>query len=1254
MEFKMEYEMEYKMKSDITQEINDKINVRKRNIYNKHHLHTVHNLHDKYNGHRKRSCRLSALSLSAVLFLGGFGAFGPVDRVHASQPSAGAAESVQFPDGSIPAFPGAEGGGMYATGGRGGDVYVVRNLNDSGEGSLRHGINTAPESGRIIVFDVGGTIHLESPLSFKNKSNITIAGQTAPGDGVTIAGYDTNISNSKNIIIRFMRFRVGTENLLKGGDSMDALWGRDNDTFIIDHCSFSWNTDETLSTYRGKNGTVQWCIISESLTVSGHSKGRHGYGGIFGGNNTVFQYNLLADHTSRNPRIGGGSMTDPTSERSFATLQVSNNVLYNHGYLPCYGGGFAYTNYINNYVQGGPGTRESLKDILIYVGEKNKTGGFYVNGNILAGNERITNDNRAGIKEDAPDYVSAEPYAPTEDAANPKAFDVTLVSAADCYEPVLNGAGATFPLRDAVDARVVAQVRSNTGFYINTPDEVGGYPARVVTAADIGRTDTDGDGIPDAWEISHGLNPQDAGDSRLPASLDAGSPNYGYAWIEVYCSELVSEVVKSGCLAPNPEVGIDLENNTLIDEGEDVTVTAEAFAKNGGSIARVEFFNGDQVVGAADKAPYSYTYTGLKDGTYNISVRAYDNEGNATQSNTSKLHVNSTAGTGDWTGKDVGRPGVAGTASLTDGVLTVKGAGKLGRSEGSVEGSPLNNAASDDFQFVYQKMEGDGELTAKLDSYLAVDCHTFNGLMFRESLEEDAAAAALGLTLTKIWDGNITTWTAFMVKRTAAGGNMSTIGSSIDSYASALKADIPVVSNLGFKSGDTFRGIWLKLNRNGDVFTGSISNDGQTWKPVGEVTVKMPETVYVGFAVEAGKAANLLENYATAQFSNIALYTDFRSIAYELEDVEYTGADQFASGEDISVTLSPAKGYLLPETVEVLVGGRAAEVSYDREKGVIALKNPAEDVVIRARGIKRTVVPVICEEVDPENLLTVQAEDGRLILAQNAQEGSTSTGVPGGDYQEAENESWILFPEVDRPHKMSLKLTVSKVLDAGGHDNTGVFVGAFDVSEGRQAFCALGFRPCAKAGEAVSKFWTKTDKTGNGGIKRALEMNMVYSVEFSYDEKGQYAVSWESESGSKGSETFKAGESYLKNGDIVRYGIGLIGAEAVITDLKFMDYEDNVLYDQNAAQTLEAMVKVQGEDGGQGTGALGEDDGKDKNGEEGENEAGSEDGEENGSGGSENGSWKLVAIVTGALLAVIGAGIWIYLYPRGKGGTKAE
>lgn len=266
------------------------------------------------------------------------------------------------------AFAGAEGGGRFATGGRGYDVYVVTTLEDYGkgetpvEGSLRYGIEefAKDKGGTMIVFNVGGTIELKQTLTFKERKNITVAGQTAPGDGITLSGWDTNISNSENLIIRYMRFRPGAANVHTGGDSMDALWGRDNKTFMIDHCSFSWNTDETVSTYRGQDGTVQWCIVSESLTVSGHSKGRHGYGGIFGGDNVLFQNNLIANHTSRNPRIGGGCMGDPTKDGgSTATLQLSNNIIYNWGYNTCYGWWLCVYQFYQQFLKTGTGNERT-------------------------------------------------------------------------------------------------------------------------------------------------------------------------------------------------------------------------------------------------------------------------------------------------------------------------------------------------------------------------------------------------------------------------------------------------------------------------------------------------------------------------------------------------------------------------------------------------------------------------------------------------------------------------------------------------------------------------------------------------------------------------------------------------------------------------------------------------------------------------------------------------------------------------------
>ncbi len=238
----------------------------------------------------------------------------------------------------IPAFPGAEGGGMYASGGRGGDVYIVTNLDDYGSdeekivGSLRYGLE---ESDRTIVFNVSGNIHLKDVLNIKNKKNITIAGQTAPGDGITLTGYQTYIEGCENLIIRYMRFRTGSKNILMG-DSMDAICARRCRNIIFDHLSTSWSTDETMSVYQNTDTTVSYCIISESLAMSGHSKGRHGYGAIWGGLNATFHHNIVASHVSRCPRAsdGYGTVTDSGNvvgtedANHIGVTDIRNNVFF--------------------------------------------------------------------------------------------------------------------------------------------------------------------------------------------------------------------------------------------------------------------------------------------------------------------------------------------------------------------------------------------------------------------------------------------------------------------------------------------------------------------------------------------------------------------------------------------------------------------------------------------------------------------------------------------------------------------------------------------------------------------------------------------------------------------------------------------------------------------------------------------------------------------------------------------------------------
>lgn len=243
-------------------------------------------------------------------------------------------------------FPGAEGYGRITTGGRGGDVYHVTTLEDgTQEGTFRWACNKS--GARTIVFDVSGTIQLTSELRIRN-GNVTIAGQTAPGDGICIAGYPFVIS-CPNIIIRYMRFRLGNENVAH--HEGDGLGGMDGERIMIDHCSVSWSIDECLSVYGSKNITVQWCLVSQSLVNSGHSKGSHGYGGNWGGSGASYHHNLLAHHGSRAPRLGPRPKTQ-TDER----MDLRNNVMYNWGGEGCYGGEGMNVNIVNNYYKPGPAT----------------------------------------------------------------------------------------------------------------------------------------------------------------------------------------------------------------------------------------------------------------------------------------------------------------------------------------------------------------------------------------------------------------------------------------------------------------------------------------------------------------------------------------------------------------------------------------------------------------------------------------------------------------------------------------------------------------------------------------------------------------------------------------------------------------------------------------------------------------------------------------------------------------------------------
>ncbi|GHN02327.1 pectate lyase [Cytophagales bacterium WSM2-2] len=415
------------------------------------------------------------------------------------------------------AFPGADGFGKYTTGGRGGKVYVVSNLNDDGPGSLREAI--LKKETRIIVFAVSGTIALKSALNISSP-NVTIAGQSAPGDGICIRNYPVKII-ADNVIVRFIRFRLGDE----ARQQEDSFSGNSrNKNIIIDHCSMSWAVDECASFYRNKNFTLQWCIISESLNHSVHEKGDHGYGGIWGGEGATFHHNLLASHTSRLPRFSGSSTTPNSPEE---LVDFTNNVIYNWEGNSTYGGEKGRYNMVGNYYKPGPATKSSRPWML---NPFSPVGKFFLYGNYFFKDDVITKNNWRGVKFDHPD--SARATVP---------FTVTFLpqqSAADAFEEVLKYAGASYR-RDPIDSRIVDEVRSGKSVkgkkrngIIDSQREVGGWPElKQLTPL----ADADQDGMPDDWETKNHLDPKDAGDAgRFDLSK-------GYSNIEVYLNELVKQ-----------------------------------------------------------------------------------------------------------------------------------------------------------------------------------------------------------------------------------------------------------------------------------------------------------------------------------------------------------------------------------------------------------------------------------------------------------------------------------------------------------------------------------------------------------------------------------------------------------------------------------------------------------------------------------------------------------------------------------------
>ena len=551
-----------------------------------------------------------------------------------------------------PAFPGAEGHGRYVTGGRGGKVIHVTNLNDKGTGSFRAAVTG--NSKKIIVFDVAGVIPLASDLTI--GANTTILGQTAPSPGITLRYY--TVRPEDNCIIRFIRLRRGQEKDIN--DGADATWQRNKTGIIFDHCSFSWSIDEVASFYDNNNFTMQWCTVAESLTNPGHSKGAHGYGGIWGGKLASFHHNFVGHLMNRGPRFNGAryGWTGYTSNKDYSTYQWKNTVqaenvdfrncvMYN-AQGTCYGGpGGGQINIVNNYYKAGPShslkettqngikvdvstgkERGSQKRITLVTlsnsgnSDKNHpelydmTSRYFINGNTTETTKGSVTQNQdwKGISYDKGiPSLNGEYYSPDAknfygdnvahvtisgkscvkikmDAPAPTG-EVTTHSAAQAFSKVLAYGGASL-YRDEIDARYMEEAKTGTAQYkgsitqspgiIDKVSDVNGYTeSSFGTASRPADFDTDKDGIPDAWELANGLNPNDDSDA-LTYSLDG--KGY-YTNLEVYANSLVEDIMKQG--------NADAENKVdeYYPECKNPTGISQVISSYPGGIAKVTYYS---------------------------------------------------------------------------------------------------------------------------------------------------------------------------------------------------------------------------------------------------------------------------------------------------------------------------------------------------------------------------------------------------------------------------------------------------------------------------------------------------------------------------------------------------------------------------------------------------------------------------------------------------------------------------------------
>lgn len=762
------------------------------------------------------------------------------------------------------AFPGAEGGGKYTTGARGAasrSVYHVTNLNDKGTGSLRDAVS---KPGRVVVFDVGGVIELKSKLSF-SAANVTVLGQTAPGDGITLTGYDAEIK-ADNIILRYLRIRPTDS---QGGEP-DGLGGRWVHNIVIDHCSLSWSVDELLTLYAGslesntnvsKNISVQYCLASESLRMSNHFKGAHGYGGIVGGTEATWHHNLFAHHDSRSPRF----------DRNLGSTDFVNNVIYDWGNTNSMYGAEPYSynskaefskpeyasnvNIRNNYMKYGPSTKPSIRSRIFeatnsgsatYNGTMLKSN-FYVNGNYVYGDSAAT----AGNTSDDKYFYNRAKSNILSAPINMNGYEINMETAEKAYETTLATVGASLPKRDEIDARVVADVRNGTGRVINTDEEIGG----LVGISSSKQTFA----IPSDWKTAN----------EMGSAAETDLAPDGYMWIEKYVNDWTaaqSAPTNPTITVISPAIADISKTYDKINSKGFWTVTkadkAVSYKASAPDAVKIELWDGQTMLRSYDANEIDDSMT-LSAGTHYLMSRAYNSKGEHTESPLSIVYVT----------------GVNTLGAVEIGSAPYSGKGSAWTEDGKIyiAGSGLIRNKSDICTFLPYKTNGDFSFACRIENIPKQENNVLAGIMFRESMDANSRMVMLSDLWLKYGENIMIT------KRTATGENASVdwlvtaSGSAIENTSSYETSNYPMPK-------------YMKIERSGSTLTLSVSDSGTNWKD----NCRQPVTIDIsGWHSEGyiGLAADSVNGDAAASGSNTAHPPLAWFTIASFSDIETSGVD---------------------------------------------------------------------------------------------------------------------------------------------------------------------------------------------------------------------------------------------------------------------------------------------------------------------------------------------------------------------------